>query len=325
MTGGRHWRRTLGPLVVAGLLVYLIGPPMAQAAVPRCFGERATIVGTNGDDTLRGTRAADVIVGLGGNDVIKARGGEDLICAGPGGDRVFAGWGADRVNGGSGRDMLWGRAGADRLSGGSGSDLLYGEGGPDKLRGGPGGDLLWGGRGVDDALLGESGGDELDGEGGDDVLDGGPGRDGAHFEEAPGPVDANLATGVATGWGTDSLVSIEDLHGADEFDNTLTGDDGPNFLWGGYGADTLVGGEVVRMNDVLFVVSVSAAAWGLYIDDPRCRARQLGRTAYSPAQRDSRRAGGVPFLVTPDPGPVAVWLRRRVSGTCSLSGPSESS
>ena len=43
--------------------------------VPTCFGERATIIGTEGNDTLDGGNGnvADVIVGLGGDDLIYGR------------------------------------------------------------------------------------------------------------------------------------------------------------------------------------------------------------------------------------------------------------
>ena len=47
-----------------------------------CRGRLATIVGTDGDDTLSGTSGGDVIVGLGGNDHITGRGGDDSLCGG---------------------------------------------------------------------------------------------------------------------------------------------------------------------------------------------------------------------------------------------------
>jgi hypothetical protein len=63
----------------------------AASAALRCFGKRATIVGTNRDERrpveLKGTRGNDVIIGLGGIDYIDARGGDDLICAGGGDDQ----------------------------------------------------------------------------------------------------------------------------------------------------------------------------------------------------------------------------------------------
>ena len=45
----------------------------ASAAAPTCFGQRATIVGTGGDDDLHGTKGRDVIVALGGHDEVEGR------------------------------------------------------------------------------------------------------------------------------------------------------------------------------------------------------------------------------------------------------------
>jgi uncharacterized delta-60 repeat protein len=110
------------------------------AAVPRCAGRRATIVGTVRRDRLRGTRRADVIVALGGDDLVRASGGRDRVCAGRGDDRVSGGNGNDRLSGGAGRDTLAGGAGGDRLTGGGGRDRLAGGGGRDTCLGGPGRD-----------------------------------------------------------------------------------------------------------------------------------------------------------------------------------------
>ncbi len=63
--------------VLGGMLT--AAAPPAQAA-PTCFGKRATVVGTNGPDTLEGTAGSDVIAGLGGNDDMYGFGGPDLIC-----------------------------------------------------------------------------------------------------------------------------------------------------------------------------------------------------------------------------------------------------
>ena len=81
------------------------GAPADSAAT--CLGERATIVGTEGDDLIAGTSKDDVIVALGGNDVINAHGGDDLVCAGDGNDRIDAGDGFfDGIDGGVGDDWI---------------------------------------------------------------------------------------------------------------------------------------------------------------------------------------------------------------------------
>jgi Ca2+-binding RTX toxin-like protein len=123
----RFWR-VLAFFAVA-ILVGGILTPSASAAAPRCFGVRATIVGTNRADVIVGTNRADVIVGLGGADTIRGGGRDDLICAG-GGDDV--------VKGGDGIDLIFGEGGDDRLLGGPGdfNQIVPGPG-DDFVNGGP--------------------------------------------------------------------------------------------------------------------------------------------------------------------------------------------
>ncbi len=115
--------------------------------VPRCAGQKATIIGTGGADKLSGTRRADVIVGLGGNDKIKGGGGNDLICAGNGNDKVDGGSGNDRIYGQNGNDRVSGGPGNDKIDGGGSNDTLAGQSGNDTITGGPGKDTLSGGPG----------------------------------------------------------------------------------------------------------------------------------------------------------------------------------
>ncbi|MGY1743625.1 MULTISPECIES: ExeM/NucH family extracellular endonuclease [unclassified Blastococcus] len=96
----------------------------------RCQGLLPTIVGTDGDDTLRGSNGVDVIMGLGGDDTIVGGTGDDVVC------------------GGRGDDVLSGENGADALSGGFGDDRLAGGNGDDRLVGGPDDDVLDQGRGA---------------------------------------------------------------------------------------------------------------------------------------------------------------------------------
>ena len=85
----------------------------AAAAVPTCFGQPATIVGTDGRDVLDGMAGPDVIVGGKGRDTIRGLGGDDKICAGPNKlsltqngapryEEVFGGDGNDQIRGGGG-------------------------------------------------------------------------------------------------------------------------------------------------------------------------------------------------------------------------------
>lgn len=129
-------------------------------SVPYCRTEPATIIGTEGADSLEGTPERDVVHLLGGDDLYNDSGG-------PTGPRSGDG---DWVCGGSGDDTLVGNdlelddtGGDDFIFGGSGDDELFGLEGDDFLRGGADDDVLDGGTdfgGADfDQCFGDSGRD----------------------------------------------------------------------------------------------------------------------------------------------------------------------
>lgn len=134
---------------------------------PKCFGERATIVGSNGDDNLTGTRDSDVIVGADGNDRIDGGPGDDKICGGEGDDLLKGAGGDDQVAGRLGDDRVEGGGRSDRISGNAGNDELIAGSGKDKLSGNEGKDTLSGGEGKD-FLNGGAGADQCDGGSGKD-------------------------------------------------------------------------------------------------------------------------------------------------------------
>ena len=233
----------------------------ASAAAPKCFGKKATIVGTNKADVLKGTGKADVIVALGGNDKVKALGGDDLICGGSGNDKLYGGSGFDRIQGAEGNDQLFGEAGIDDLWGESGNDTMNGGPGTnwaifadapagvdvDLSAGqatGDGTDRLIAIQGLigsyhDDTLVGDVGMNQFEGLEGDDTMDGGGGLlDAIVFFNAHGPVTVDLTAGTATGQGTDTITGFVFVHGG-SFDDTITGDANPNFIHGGTGNDTI--------------------------------------------------------------------------------------
>lgn len=214
----RHRKSTLSVVAstVALVAVFFAVPETANAAAPRCFGKRATIVGSARADVLRGTSRADVIVGLAGKDVIKGLGGDDRIC------------------GGSGNDNLVGGGGDDRLAGDEGSDKLSGEaGGFDDMIGGPGNDVLNGGPGISDLAdyfsapgpvtvdltAGTASGD------GSDTLTGVEDVDGSRFDDV---ITGNAASNFFFG---------------EAGNDTLSGGDGEDGLWGVEGDDALDGGS----------------------------------------------------------------------------------
>ncbi len=125
-----------------------------------------------------------------------------------------------------------GTAGNDQLHGGNADDTLLGGDGDDELNGSLGNDLLQAGAGYDYLIGGP----------GNDTLDGGADWDTAWYGHANGPVNVNLAIGVASGAdGNDKLLNVENIDGS-VYDDVLAGDDKDNTLQGGLGNDTLAGG-----------------------------------------------------------------------------------
>jgi Ca2+-binding RTX toxin-like protein len=279
-------RRRLCLLATLTLVAAVVNfVPATAAPRPKCFGRRATLVGTKGTNQIKGTKRADVIVARAGNDVINGRGGKDLICAGAGDDVVTGGDGADRLNGGEDTDTLLGGGGNDFISGGGGIadsvDYFNGAVGPvevnlpagvasgrghdeleavENVSGSPFDDALYGnelanillGFDGDDTILGNLGPDFIIPDEGDDTINGGGDPDTVdyRFSDPDGPITVDLfgAVGTATGQGTDSLESIE-AAGGGEHDDTMVGDTNQNGFFGFGGNDNLQG--AVGDNDVL--------------------------------------------------------------------------
>jgi uncharacterized repeat protein (TIGR01451 family) len=149
--------------------VLAAGPPAT------CAGQKATIVGTEGDDTLIGTDKRDVIVGLSGNDTIEGLRVGDIICGNGGADSIKSQGGNDVVRGGGGNDEIRSGGGNDDARGGTDGDAITSGTGNDGLRG-IGGDDVLRGRGGDDVLRGGGGNDELRGGGGANACIGGGGN-----------------------------------------------------------------------------------------------------------------------------------------------------
>jgi Ca2+-binding RTX toxin-like protein len=251
-------------------------PPPGGSGAPSCFGRAPTIAGTNGNDVLIGTSANDVIAGLGGDDVIEGGDGNDLICGGDGNDTIDGGAGVDFILPGAGDDQVDG--GMDgavlnygaapgpvtvNLSAGTavgeGTDtitnvrIVVGSGFDDHLIGDENNNSFLPGSG-NDIVEGLGGNDTFTTSNGDDIFDGGDGVDrvqyfsqgtlpqgGAFTFDAPGPVTLNLQTGMATGHGTDTLISIEVAVGSSH-DDYLIGNDAANSLYGAGGDDVIDGG-----------------------------------------------------------------------------------
>ena len=183
---------------VGALAAAVLAATPADAAIPRCNGQKATIVGTPGPDRLRGTAGDDVIVAGAGRDVVAGNAGVDVVCGGLGPDLVTDGGGADFVDLGTGADTAQpAEGGRDVFRGGPGQDgldyQLVGLRGPgvnvdlgagtalgavgtdslagfDDVAGSYGRDVLRGTPGAD-TLSGNSGHDAISGRGGDDRIE----------------------------------------------------------------------------------------------------------------------------------------------------------
>jgi Ca2+-binding RTX toxin-like protein len=176
--------------------------------------------GSDFADQAAGDATDNDLYGFGGNDLLEPLGGTDNVGGGGGTDTVTY---ADET-GPISADLSTTAFGNVTAPGGSDSvfevENLVGSAQNDDITGG-----------------GES--NVFDGLGGDDDLDGGGGADTASFAGLAQGVDANLATGAATGQGTDTLTGIENLTGSSQ-DDALSGDGGGNAFNGGpAGVDTV--------------------------------------------------------------------------------------
>jgi Ca2+-binding RTX toxin-like protein len=178
----------------------------------------------------------------------------------------------DTLIGGAGTNLLRGGLGADQLDGGAGNDfadyfgatagVVASLGNPAANAGEAAGDTYTSienlrGSSFNDTLIGNAGNNFLRGGLGADQLNGGAGNDFADYAGAAAAVVASLAnpaanTGEAAG---DTYTSIEHLRGTN-FNDTLIGDAGTNFLRGALGADQLNGGAG---NDFADYLGASAA------------------------------------------------------------------
>jgi Ca2+-binding RTX toxin-like protein len=178
----------------------------ASAAVPKCHGFKATVIGTAGNNDLFGTNGNDVFVAKGGNDQVYGGGGNDIIC---------------------------GNAGSDRLFGGSGSDQLYG--GTDAFVTGANGTTRNG-----DALTGGAGNDYLqpdaDSRAADHVH-----PDSLLWNTSPHAVTVNVVARTASGDGDDTFTETGAVLVGSSFGDTFVGGSGPDLITGNGGADTISG------------------------------------------------------------------------------------
>ena len=257
--------------------VRIDGGPAAESFVLGAAGINLNAGGTDSDaDVTLGGVQHVILNGGTGSDTISADGGWGTGDPYPGPDVLMGGAGFDTITGGPGNDTIWGGDNADTISAGAGNDFIDPGLGSDTVAGGPGIDtvsylgrnypirvtedglandgdtarseddnieadveVLIGGN-ANDTLIGGPGDNVLIGGPGNDVLDGGGGMNTVSFAPRNSPVVVDLLSGIATGWGTDHLLHIQNVIGTRRGD-TLIGGNGPNTLFGGAGNDLLEG------------------------------------------------------------------------------------
>jgi len=217
-------------------------------------GGNDTVYGAGGADKVNGGGGADVLYGMGGNDDLRAGVSpvdQDFLNGGPGDDELT----------GDGNEMLWQFFSVGPVTANLATGLLTGEGtdtfsGFNSVYGSPFDDTIVGDD-LTNFLFGDDGNDTIDGGpnldlitpgAGDDDVEGGtePGPgfdlDIVYFNDATGDVTVDLENGTATSPdGTDTLANFESVVGSNHND-TITGDNRSNILFGGLGDDTLDGG-----------------------------------------------------------------------------------
>jgi Ca2+-binding RTX toxin-like protein len=207
-----------------------------------------TLIGNDGNNSLRGEAADDTLRGGAGSDTLDGGDDDDTLTGGAGADTLDGGDDDDTASyegSGSGVNVnlltgigTGGDAEGDRLTaienlaGSAQNDTLSGDDDDNSLMGGSGNDSLQGNAG-DDTLIGGVAADSLDG--GDD-------EDTASYEDATAGVQISLATGTGSAGDAagDQLRNIENLSGSD-YNDILSGNGENNRLAGGNGADSLQG------------------------------------------------------------------------------------
>lgn len=236
--------------IIGGAGTDIISFYYAGSAVTVNLGTLSSNQATGGAGAVNFTEALENVSGSGYNDVITGNALANVISANNGNDTVYGSGGIDIIYGGAGADKLYGDIAAPIIS--DGGNTIYGGEGNDTIYGGLGNDTIFGDDGgsyavaCDDTIVAISGSD------GGDVIDGGQGTDTADYTAVANAINVTLngaivATVNVVGGDNDTVVRIENFIGGSGND-TITGDNGANYLNGGLGNDTIIGGGG---NDIL--------------------------------------------------------------------------
>jgi len=208
----------------------------------------ANVSGSFYADRIIGNTSANDLFGGGGNDTLNGGAGNDYLSGWEGNDSMLGGAGSDTLEGGSGNDTMNGGTITDLVNL---SDLnlvtyAFASGGIDlnlqtgTAQDGDGGtDTLVNinfveGSEFDDSITGTIGKlfEQFEGRAGNDTIDGGVitstnnGTNRVTYLQAPGGINANLATGVVQdGYGdNDTLFNIQSIRGSNHGDNMVGSD-----------------------------------------------------------------------------------------------------
>ncbi|MEP3486018.1 MAG: calcium-binding protein, partial [Sneathiella sp.] len=190
------------------------------------FGDVITnvenVAGSDHSDDIRTDAADNLLEGEAGNDILEGRGGADTLDGGSGFDWVSY----NSSNAAVEIDLDAGFA----VGGDATGDVLYNVEAVE-------------GSSFSDTLTGDSNNNVLDGREGGDILKGGAGIDAVSYLASEAAVEINLKTNFHAGGDAegDDISEIENAYGS-EFADSLTGDDGDNFLRGHTGDDVLRAG-----------------------------------------------------------------------------------
>ncbi|PZP40649.1 MAG: hypothetical protein DI585_00020 [Pseudomonas fluorescens] len=199
------------------------------------------VQGSNHNDVITGSAANDQISGGAGNDTLDGSDGDDVIYGGVGNNTLHGGSGIDQVRfddlttavtvtlSSAGTGTATGTSGTSTFDG---FEQVYLTNQADTITESTGADALFGLNGNDTFIM-------LAGDSANDTFDGGNGVDTVDYSAASANLDINLTTGIATGLGTDTLVSIENIVGGSGNDTVRGTVAAANTLDGGAGANTL--------------------------------------------------------------------------------------